>query len=64
MQFLDMLSKKSDILSAEEYIKLYTESPDSINFVRMKIPRLGIDDHFGKFEVFYSPDHFEVVNHA
>ncbi len=64
MQFLDMVLKKSDVLSAEEYLKLYTESPDSIATVRVIPPRIGVDNHFGKFEVFYSSNHYEVMKHG
>lgn len=59
MKYFDFTLRKSAVLTAGEYMKLYTNAPESIDFVRMLMPRVGIDKHFGKFEVTYTPDYYE-----
>lgn len=54
MKLLNFSMKKSAVLSPSEYIQLCDENPDSIEAVTILLPRLGTDDHFGKFKVIYS----------
>ena len=56
MQLLNFSLKKSAILSASEYARLYNENVDNIEAVNMILPRIGADSHFGKFKVVYSPN--------
>ena len=64
MQLLNFSMKKSALLSPSEYVRLYNEHSNNIESVNMILPRLGIDDHFGKFKVVYSTNYFEVVNNG
>ncbi len=54
MQLLNFSMNKSAVLSPSEYVKLCNEDADSIESVTMILPRLGEDNHFGKFKVIYS----------
>lgn len=50
------------MLTARDFLNLCEKSPESIGQVRVILPRIGIDSHFGKFEVTYKPGHYEVNN--
>lgn len=56
MQLINFSMKKSAVLSPAEYVQLYNENADIIDSVRMILPRIGVDNHFGMFKVEYSPD--------
>ena len=62
MQLLDMSLRKTAVLTPGEYVKLFEEAPDSIDSVRMILPRIGKDDDFGSFKVFFTPDYYEAEN--
>lgn len=64
MQLLNFSMKKSAVLSPAEYVQLYNENTDSIDSVRMILPRLGVDNHFGMFKVVYSPKCLEVSDNG
>ena len=64
MQLLNFSMKKSAVLSPAEYVQLYNENTDSIDSVRIILPRLGADNHFGMFKVVYSPKCFDVINNG
>ena len=64
MNLLNLAMKKNALLTPDEYLKLFKESPNSIESVSMKMPRLGKDNHFGLFEVTFAHDYYEVSLNA
>lgn len=54
MQNFNLTLNRIEKLTAGEYIKLYQDLPGNIQSVIFKMPRLGIDKHFGKFEVVFN----------
>ena len=64
MKIFNISMKRSAILSPSEYIKLFNEAPASIKTVRMILPELGRDRHYGKFKVTYNPGYYETCNNA
>jgi hypothetical protein len=44
-------SSGSQVMGAKKFLKLIESEPDSIRSVKFVLPKLGVDNHFGKFNV-------------
>ena len=53
MRTLDMFLNNMDILTPAEYLELATKHPERIKDAHMILPRIGKDNHFGKFQVVF-----------
>ena len=61
MRTLDMFLNNMDILTPAEYLELATKHPERIKDAHMILPRIGKDNHFGKFQVVYNVGVYEVA---